>query len=460
MKETVLKVSKPSSKHWLGLAATSSAALALMAAATGVHADQVEETSLTQSAPAVSQTQALDTFAAQAVPAQDSNQGLVQAPAQDAGAQLATATSEPAVQESTGHQLSEEVAAPAQAASEAAPETYQTRASVAYVYDSSIPANDFYERNGSWYYADANRQAVTGWQDINGQRLYFHQDGRQAKGQLVDTGDGTYYFDANSGDAWTNRFVQVTPYNSQAKTTGWTYLGKDGRVVTGWQDIDGKRMYFLTPGRDNTGNRSTFYGQQVKGYRQTIDGKDYYFDKDSGVLFINGTYTENGVTYYADVNGVLTLASQGPKPSTDISRQGRFEEREFTAANGSRYKGWTYIGLDGQPVTGFQTIDNKRMFFFTNGEQAKNLFLSIYGNLYYFDQDGAMVTNRTVNITRENAARYLGTNQAEYNGWIHLGADGLADSGYQRIYSTEFTLKKDESGKLAWYRNFDGAKMG
>ena len=56
---------------------------------------------------------------------------------------------------------------------------------------------------------------MSGFQTINGQNLYFHEYGVQAKGQLVTVDGKTYYFDPNTGDKWVNRSLTLngTVYN-------------------------------------------------------------------------------------------------------------------------------------------------------------------------------------------------------------------------------------------------------
>ena len=47
-------------------------------------------------------------------------------------------------------------------------------------------------------------------------------------------------------------------------------------------------------------------GKQVKGSLVDIDGKTYYFDKDSGAMWTNTTLEKDGKTYIIDENGVAT----------------------------------------------------------------------------------------------------------------------------------------------------------
>ncbi|MFU1892550.1 hypothetical protein ACM6QQ_14655, partial [Enterococcus faecium] len=64
-----------------------------------------------------------------------------------------------------------------------------------------IVADFFTTGDNDWYYADENGNLVTGSQIINGQNLYFAEDGLQAKSVFVtDTAGNIHYYDANSGE--------------------------------------------------------------------------------------------------------------------------------------------------------------------------------------------------------------------------------------------------------------------
>lgn len=60
--------------------------------------------------------------------------------------------------------------------------------------------NRFVQVNSQWYYFGSNGAALQGFHDINGQHLYFHADGHQAKGETVEVGAYKYTFDKDSGE--------------------------------------------------------------------------------------------------------------------------------------------------------------------------------------------------------------------------------------------------------------------
>ena len=208
--------------------------------------------------------------------------------------------------------------------------------------------------NWNWYYYDADGKFLTGRQTIDGVQLYFDANGKQAKGTLVDIDGDTYYFDKDSGAMWTNRSLTLNgmtyEINDQGRVTSslrntfvqdkdgdWTYLKDKGQVATGWQTIDGVQLYF-----DGT-------GKQIKGERILIDGKYYYFDKNSGELLRNAFHSFNSYIHY--------------------------------------------FGNDGAQVFGWYTINDYRVYFKEDGLQAKDNVLLIDGNYYYFNQDGQLLVN-------------------------------------------------------------------
>ena len=131
---------------------------------------------------------------------------------------------------------------------------------------------------GNWYYLDANGKNVTGSQIIDGKAMYFAQDGKQVKGAFAQDKDGNrHYYDRDSGEMWTNRFV-----NDQGN---WYYLNNAGIPVTGRVSVNDQILYFKSD------------GSQVKGGFVTENGSSYYYDENSGDLLRNTNRIINGVSY-------------------------------------------------------------------------------------------------------------------------------------------------------------------
>lgn len=241
--------------------------------------------------------------------------------------------------------------------------------------------------NWNWYYYDADGKLLTGRQTIDGVQLYFDANGKQAKGTLIDIDGDTYYFDKDSGAMWTNRSLTLNGMTYEIDDQGhvtsslrntfvqdkdgdWTYLKDKGQVATGWQTIDGVQLYF-----DGT-------GKQIKGERTLIDGKYYYFDKNSGEPLRNAFHSFS-----------------------------------------SSYK--LYFGNDGTQVFGWYTLDGQRVYFKEDGLQAKDKVLSIDGNYYYFNQDGQLLVNGSAK---------------SYNGLYLADSEGKLLSGWREIDGKTYYL--------------------
>ncbi|KXT76444.1 KxYKxGKxW signal peptide domain-containing protein [Streptococcus sp. DD12] len=285
---------------------------------------------------------------------------------------------------------------------------------------------------GNWYYYDANGQKLTGFQTVDYLQLYFHADGRQAKGEVVTVDGSSYYFDKDSGEIYRNGFASDAAGN-------WYYLGEDGKAVTGLQIIDSFPLYFYPDGvqakdafivfdgsshyfkagsgqlatdgffsdaegnwyyADPTGQLVTgeqtidsfhlyFYadGVQAKDALVERDGKSYYYDADNGRLVTDQTFVLDGKTYTADTTGVVTQVPQ--------------HRNQFVSDDQGN---WYYYDANGQKLTGFQTVDNVRLYFHSAGRQAKGELVTIDGKRYYFDKASGELYRRVYPITIDGVA--------------------------------------------------------
>ncbi|SEK33110.1 glycoside hydrolase family 70 protein [Streptococcus equinus] len=115
-----------------------------------------------------------------------------------------------------------------------------------------------------WYYADENGNLASGSQVIRGQKLYFAEDGLQAKGIFVTDAEGNrHFYDPDSGDLATNKFI--------ADGDDWYYFDENGQVVTGDQEINGQTLHFDENGVQTKG-----------GFAADANGNEHYYDAKSG----------------------------------------------------------------------------------------------------------------------------------------------------------------------------------
>lgn len=210
----------------------------------------------------------------------------------------------------------------------------------------------------NWYYFDNEGKAVTGLHSIDNVTLYFDKEGKQAKGRLVEIDGQTHYFDRDSGAMWTNRTLELNGIRYiidqngyvtmnkpeqfiQDKDGDWAYIKENGQLATGLQIINHQKYYF-----DPT-------GKQAKGKRLLLDGKYYFFDNDTGAMFVN-KFHETG-DYFS--------------------------------------KKYTYFGEDGSQIFGWATIEGKRVYFKEDGYQVRNDRHKIGDFDYFFKKDGSMLSD-------------------------------------------------------------------
>ena len=186
----------------------------------------------------------------------------------------------------------------------------------------------------TWYYVYSDGTAATGWKQIDGTWYYFSDWGSMARDGVWWMEDESKYAFRSSGalveDGW---YKQSWTYEGETYSN-WYYAGKDGKLVTGWKQIDGTWYYFWDGGSmaqnswlctDDEGKTWYYFdknGAMVSGGWQKIDDYWFYFDKD-GVQVMNswvkdgdswyyvedsmlkdGTFTIEGKEYTFDANGV------------------------------------------------------------------------------------------------------------------------------------------------------------
>ena len=156
----------------------------------------------------------------------------------------------------------------------------------------------------------------------------------------------------------------------------WCSLDRRGDKLTKSQTIDGKEYEFDKDGNVKLGwvedGDNFYYYDQMKGMVkndwQTVEGKWYYFDED-GVMQ-KGLKTIKGVKFYLKDNGEMAKGWQ------DIAGKMYY----FTETGGMKY-GW--IDVNGDTYY----LDEQ------TGEKAANEEKTINGSKYRFDATGKLMTN-------------------------------------------------------------------
>lgn len=187
-----------------------------------------------------------------------------------------------------------------------------------------------------YYLSPADGHMVTGYQTIDNNSYYFNEEGVMQAG-MINIGDGTFYFDPNTGRQLTGFIGDMTDrryFNTVDghMVTGIQTIGnqvyhfdQNGKMGLGWQEINGATFYFnpadgtmvkgLIQGPDGVYGTSETDGHRLVNEAAVIDKTPRCFDGNGRMVF-GTTYTIGAAVYVCDANGVATLMT--PPAAADM----------------------------------------------------------------------------------------------------------------------------------------------
>ena len=315
----------------------------------------------------------------------------------------------------------------------------------------------------------------TGWQTINDQRRYYDPETGEAVLGWVEYFDNHYYISKESGKVTGEQEIDGKHYLFEgngtlitgffADETGLCYANSEtgeiaaggyregdqvfftdahGTMVSGWQEMDGKRYYIA---EDTFFAKFGFFEQDGKYYLGTADGLS------TGESWIDGDrclFDENGVlcTGWYEIDGVRMYF--------DTETMHVYRNR-FAEDNGRTY----YLDANGQAVTGVQVINGNTYGFGEDGAMLKGE-QEIDGVKYHFDETtgvvlkGAVTTENGVVRYDDNGVQMFGWHKAG-DAWYYTNEEGYVVPGWLTIEDKEY--KFDEEGKMIsdgrLYNQFD-----
>lgn len=183
-------------------------------------------------------------------------------------------------------------------------------------------------------------------------------------------------------------------YNGFIKENGKWYFYVNNVQKKGWIEYKGNKYYIINTyelpqnmWRKINGNLYYFNkdGIMIKDQKISIDGKEYQFNK-------------NGHMVDLDSSKKLNEVSAEQQKLYDLGQQTLIEAAS-KKKNGVLYEAGKYYRYqDGKKVRGWYKENGKWYYFLNSFNRAENLWRKIDNNLYYFDQNGVMLTNTTTNI--------------------------------------------------------------
>jgi glucan-binding YG repeat protein len=378
----------------------------------------------------------------------------------------------------------------------------------------------------NWYYIDNNGIVSVGLQTIGGKEYYFDE---WANGKMVANssysvtdanGDEKLYLFGPGGERITKvgwhklsgwRFEE---HGSIEEFTEWFYVNESGVVLTGWNEIGGKKYYLnqysgallspngglawfydldletgeqldtcsfilianggaratggwykLTTSKWLEGSSTNWYYANEEGVVQVgwqkIGGKWYYFDEsddgywwgggtDRGKMYSDGLYEIDGRLEYFDVSGACLTASSG----------------SAWRRVGDTFR---YTLPDGTTATGMQKIGTKYYYFASNGNMETG-WKRVDGKWYYFDPH---MLSDTIISDESDGNRYLLCEDGSLAGeglhkcfggtsTYYTNSKGIPQSGWKKIDGKWYYFKPFSSGYLgdsAEYMYTDGSYL-
>ena len=254
----------------------------------------------------------------------------------------------------------------------------------------------WYKEDGYWKYRLSDDEMTIGWRKIDGVYYFFNGQGQMQAGKwlhLKDSRekiDGNWYYLNNNGDmretGWFNQdgnwyYITSTgarSYNELLEIAGQKYLfDKDGKMLTGYQVFNGKKMFFSESGALQTAGKPSTW--------QKIDSDWYFYDEDG--LKTVGKKNINGSTYYFNQEGVMQTGwafvdgHWNYFASSGAMKTGWVKDQET----------WYYLDKDGIMLTGRQDINGVRYYLNASGAMQTG-WAFVDGHWNYFASSGVMKT--------------------------------------------------------------------
>ena len=260
------------------------------------------------------------------------------------------------------------------------------------------------------YFYFVNQEAVTGWNEINGKRYYFAEDGLMHRGWLTENGK-TYYLNDAMQTGWKQIDGEWYCFDKNGAlitsgwakdSTGWMWMDETGRITKdAWINVDGF-SYYLDPNGYMASatwiqNDSSWYylkasGQMASGEWLKDKGHWYYFKPD-GRMASGEWLKDKGYWYYLKTSGQMAsgewLKDKGYWYYLKTS--GQMVSGEWLKDKGE----WYYLKSSGQMAVNEWAKDTSGWRWMNNsGKIARDQWLSLGSDWYYINGSGYMVTGR------------------------------------------------------------------
>ena len=304
--------------------------------------------------------------------------------------------------------------------------------------DIPTVSEKWYKEDGYWKYRLSDDEMAIGWKKIDGVYYFFNGQGQMQADRWLHLKDSKekidgnwYYLNKDGSMQRTGWFMHdgswyyitwsgARSYNELAEIGGQKYLfDKDGKMLTGLQVFNGKKMFFASNGSLQTQGKASSW--------QKIGASWYYYDGD-GVPSI-GLKKINGKTYYFDNYGIMKTGwafldgHWSYFTSSGDMKTGWVKDKDT----------WYYLDKEGVMLTGLQEINGSRYYLNASGAMQTG-WKWLNNHYYYFVSSGAMKTG------------WL----KDKDIWYYLDKEGVMLTGFQEIDGSRYYLNASGAMQTGW----------
>ena len=357
----------------------------------------------------------------------------------------------------------------------------------------------WYKEDGYWKYRLSDNQMAIGWHRLDDGDYYFFNGKGQMQASkwlhLVDVKDkveGNWYYLNSNGkmqyEGWFKQggswyYISSTGarlYNELTEIGGQKYLfDKDGKMLTGLQVFNGKKMFFASNGSLQAQGRASSWqkigvswyyydGEGVPSVGlKKINGKTYYFD-NYGIMKTGWVFLDGHWNYFASSGAMKTGWVKDKDTWYYLDKEGVMLTG-LQEINGSRY----YLNASGAMQTGWKWLNNHYYYFVSSGAM-KTGWLKDKDIWYYLDKEGVMLTGfQEIDGSRyylnasgamqtgwkwlDNHYYYFTSSGAMKTGWLkdkelwyYLDKEGIMLTGLQEINGSRYYLNASGAMQTGW----------
>ena len=288
-----------------------------------------------------------------------------------------------------------------------------------------------------WVFLKADGTNAIGWNTINGRLYLFDDNGIMQHGFQTYEGRRVYLRPVDNGDQ-----PEGAPAIGWALIDGkWYFFDADGKGHNGWYNSNGD-WYYIEDGLMATGIK-------------VLDGIGYNFGSDGKLKL--GWVTIGSDTYYVTGNGQYATGwIQDGSTWYCLDDSGKLLKSQWVGGYWLGSDGsWTYEG------TASWKCNSKGWWYQdTNGWYPSNCWQLIDGKWYYFDGSGYLATNEWRGgcwLSSDGAwtYQYMGSWNSNGSGWWFSDESGwYAKNSWQKINGTWYYFEGD--GYMATNKTIDG----